>query len=58
MPAALRPLAELYEDQLARAKFFKEEPTEDDWDSVVKVVAVFVGVLGVQVGAGEVEQQG
>lgn len=53
VPSALRPLAELYEDHLARAKYGKEEPEEEDWDTVVKVVAVFVGVLGVKVGGGE-----
>lgn len=29
-----------------RAKYGKEEPSEEDWDNVVKIVAVFVGVLG------------
>lgn len=46
LPEALAPLAELYEHLLVRAKYGKEEPSEEDWDNVVKIVAVFVGVLG------------
>ncbi|GAA5837305.1 hypothetical protein JCM11251_004960 [Rhodosporidiobolus azoricus] len=45
IPDALLPLANLYEEQLVKAKYGKEEPTAEDWDAVVKVVAVFVGVL-------------
>ncbi|GAA5837333.1 hypothetical protein JCM11251_004969 [Rhodosporidiobolus azoricus] len=53
VPAALRPLAELYEQKLLEAKYGKAEPTEEDWEAVVKVVAVVVGVLqGKQEGKG------
>ncbi|GAA6039253.1 hypothetical protein JCM8097_003229 [Rhodosporidiobolus ruineniae] len=58
IPDALVPLAELYEQQLVRAQYGKEEPTAEDWDAVVKVVAVFVGVLGQQQAlAGEEEEE-
>lgn len=46
LPEALTPLAELYEQYLVRAAYDKVEPREEDWDNVVKIVAVFVGVLG------------
>ncbi|GAA5985314.1 hypothetical protein JCM10908_002617 [Rhodotorula pacifica] len=45
VPDALRPLADLYEAHLVKAKYAKAEPTEVEWDQVVKAVAVFVGVL-------------
>ncbi|KAK4057530.1 hypothetical protein OIO90_001599 [Microbotryomycetes sp. JL221] len=48
MPDALLPLAELYEQHLQRAKYGQQEPTEQAYDEVVKVVAVVVGVLGTQ----------
>lgn len=48
MPAALSPLADLYEDHLTRAKYGEHEPTERDYAEVVKIVAVIVGVLGGQ----------
>lgn len=46
VPNALVPLAEMYEGYLTTAKFGRQEPTEDEWDSCVKLVAVFIGVLG------------
>ncbi|BGP42565.1 hypothetical protein JCM10450v2_006670 [Rhodotorula kratochvilovae] len=45
VPTALRPLAELYEGVLVRARYAKEEPSERDWAECTKAVAVFVGVL-------------
>ncbi|BGP19148.1 hypothetical protein JCM10213_006506 [Rhodosporidiobolus nylandii] len=57
IPDALRPLADLYEQQLVKAKYAKSEPTGQDWDSVVKVVAVFVGVLQQKTGGVEEEER-
>lgn len=45
LPAALRPLAELYESKLMLARYAKDEPSEGDWEECAKAVAVFVGVL-------------
>ncbi|KAI5478298.1 citrate synthase [Pseudohyphozyma bogoriensis] len=45
LPEAMRPLADLYEQYLVAAQYGEKEPTEEDYDSVVKIVAVFVGVL-------------
>jgi len=45
LPDALRPLADLYESHLVRARYAKPEPTERDWAECTKAVAVFVGVL-------------
>ncbi|GAA5843301.1 hypothetical protein JCM9279_002055 [Rhodotorula babjevae] len=45
VPDALRPLADLYESHLVRARYAKPEPTERDWAECTKAVAVFVGVL-------------
>ncbi|GAA5892239.1 hypothetical protein JCM6882_003619 [Rhodosporidiobolus microsporus] len=58
IPEALLPLADLYEQQLVKAKYGKEEPTAEDWDAVVKVVAVFVGVLQQLGAAGPSEEAG
>ncbi|GAA5881770.1 hypothetical protein JCM1840_004825 [Sporobolomyces johnsonii] len=52
VPEALVPLAELYEQQLVRAKYARKEPSERDWDETVKIVAVFVGVLSGGAGGG------
>ncbi|KAL8286962.1 hypothetical protein RQP46_003968 [Phenoliferia psychrophenolica] len=51
VPDALVPLAEMYEEYLIKAKFGQEEPTEEDWDACVKLVAVFIGVVGPGSGA-------
>jgi len=57
VPPALNPLAELYEQYLVAAQYGTASPTEEDWDSVVKIVAVFVGLLGPARG-GTAEQNG
>ncbi|KAM0746947.1 hypothetical protein T439DRAFT_329218 [Meredithblackwellia eburnea MCA 4105] len=45
LPPALHPLADLYDDLLSKAKYGKMEPTEEEYEECVKIVAVFVGVL-------------
>lgn len=45
IPEALSPVAELYEHHLVRAQYGAREPDEEEWDEVVKIVAVLVGVL-------------
>lgn len=53
LPDALRPLADLYESHLVRARYAKSEPSERDWAECTKAVAVFVGVLsGLERGPG------
>ena len=46
IPDALLPLANLYEQHLQDAQYGSREPDERQWDEVVKIVDVFVGVLG------------
>lgn len=46
IPSALIPLAQLYEKHLQSARYGKDEPTEEVYVEVIKIVAVFVGILG------------
>lgn len=39
-----------------QAKYEEKEPAEEDWDNVVKIVAVLVGVLGVGQTVGESQE--
>lgn len=59
IPEALIPVVDLYEQHLVRAKYGSREPEEEEWDEVVKVVAVLVGVLsGLPQAAGGVTGEG
>ncbi|GAA5955848.1 hypothetical protein JCM10213_006839 [Rhodosporidiobolus nylandii] len=44
-PPALLPLAKVYEQKLVEAKYGKRQSEKEDWEVVVRVVAVFVGFL-------------
>lgn len=57
IPPALNPLVELYEQYLMQAKYEEKEPAEEDWDNVVKIVAVLVGLLGVGRTVGESKER-
>jgi hypothetical protein len=41
----MAPLAELYEQYLVKAMYDMEEPSEEDSDMVLKIVALFLDVL-------------
>lgn len=46
IPRSLLPLLQLYEKQLENAKWQLEEPTQADYETCLRIVAVLVDVVG------------